>query len=230
MNSKFLLGLGAAALLAACAGVPKETFDGQSTASRADEHPIVVTQTGDRLDVAVKPADQTLSELARQDVARFAGSYARLGHGPMILSTPSGGANADAAALLAHETRMRLAENGVPYAAIAGSTYDASGAEDAPIVLSFTRYEAEAPACAPIYQQDLAHQSNNQAYASFGCSVQANLAAMIEDPHDLLAPREETARDSGRRDTVMDHYRAGMPTGAERSVTESITVSTVAAH
>lgn len=223
MKTNLLAGLGAAAALASCAGIPNEDFSRSPT--RADEHRISVAETGDRLDIAVSDADMALTPETRANIDRFARSYLRVGHGPLILSAPSGGANADAASRLAHETRMRLAESGVPYSAIAGSAYDASAAPSAPIVLSFTRYEATAPDCAPLWRQDLAHQYNNQTYESFGCAGQANLAAMIEDPHDLLSPREESARDGARRATVMTNYRAGNPTSATRTPDERVTIS-----
>jgi pilus assembly protein CpaD len=128
--------------------------------------------------------------------------------------------------VLAHEARKSLVEAGVSYAAVAGSTYDAAGAADAPIIVSFARFEAHAPDCAPLWEQDLAHQSNNQPWDSFGCATHANLAALVEDPADLLRPRTSDPRDSGRRDTVMEAYREGEQTHANRSSDERATVST----
>ncbi|HVK79299.1 MAG TPA: CpaD family pilus assembly protein, partial [Verrucomicrobiae bacterium] len=173
----------------------------------------------------VASGDAALSPGARAQVRNFASGYLRYGHGAMILSTPSNAANSDSASLLANETRMALVEAGVSYVAVAGSTYDAAGAGDAPIVLSFARFEAEAPECAPLWEQDLAHQSNNQPWESFGCSTNANLAAMIEDPADLLRPRDMDPRDSNRRGTVMEAYRAGTQTHAERSNDERVSIS-----
>jgi pilus assembly protein CpaD len=92
-------------------------------------------------------------------------------------------------------------------------------------VLSFARFEAEAPECAPLWEQDLAHQSNNQPWASFGCATNANLAAMIEDPADLLRPRDMDPRDSNRRSTVMEAYREGAQTHAERTSDERVSIS-----
>ena len=94
-----------------------------------------------------------------------------------------------------------------------------------PILVSFNRWEARAPECAPLYEQDLAHQSNNQAWSSFGCATNFNLAAMVEDPADLDHPRDAAARDGARRDTVMEAYRDGEQTHAERSNDERVTIS-----
>jgi pilus assembly protein CpaD len=224
MTSRFsLLLLAGAATLGACASV--EPPKGPPIATGADRHRITVEESGARMEVPVVAEELSLSPKAREDLSAFAGDYLRGGHGALIMSTPSGGDNADAAALLAHQTRLALVDSGVPYAAIAGSTYDASGAPAAPIVLTFIAYEARPPECAPLYTQDLAHQSNNQAWESFGCSTQANLAALVEDPHDLLAPRNEDPRDSGRRATVFGAYRAGEATHATRSPDERVAVS-----
>jgi pilus assembly protein CpaD len=226
MNARLPLLLASAAALGACATItPEAPHEGAAVSSSADHHRITVAESGARLDIAVAPEDRALSGQARAQVQDFAGAYLRGGHGALILSAPSGGANSNAASLLAHQTRLALVEAGVPYAAVAGSTYDGSGAAAAPIVLTFTAYEAHAPECAPLYTQDLGHQMNNQPWESFGCATVANLASLVEDPHDLIAPRNSDPRDSGRRNTVFDAYRAGDVTHADRSNDERVTVS-----
>lgn len=226
MNSRLslLVGVAAVSSLGACASVPPPA-PGAAVASAADNHRIEVSQTGERLDIAVAAGDTSLAPQARAELATLASGYLRYGHGALILSTPSGSANSDSAGLIAQQARMQLSELGVSYGAIAGSTYDATGNDSAPVVVTFTRYEARAPDCRPIYEQDLAHQSNNQPWESFGCATQANLAAMIEDPRDLLGPRAEDPRDSGRRSDVFDAYRNGDVTHATRSPDERVTIS-----
>jgi pilus assembly protein CpaD len=226
--TSLLLGISAAASLGACASMPEPTDP--AVASYVDRHQVQVTQTGARLEIEVAANAGALSHKARSDIEAFAGGYLRYGHGAMILSTPSGATNSDSAAAVAQQARMALQESGVTYNAVAGSTYDASGQPEAPIVLSFTRFEAEEPECAPLWEQDLAHQSNNQPWASFGCATQSNIAALLEDPHDLLEPRAMDPRDSNRRDTVMTAYRQGEATASERSSDERATISTVASE
>lgn len=222
-----LLGLSAlSSSLAACATVQPRLQEPVPT--QADLHHITVEQTGSRMDIAVGNSDTALTDKARSDISDFASAYMRVGHGAMIMSTPSGSSNADAAGLMAQQARLELVNAGVPYSAIAGSTYDASGTDGAPIILSFTRFEAQAPECAPLWTQDLAHQSDNRPWPSFGCATQANLAAMVEDPHDLLEPRAEDPRDGGRRSVVMEAYRQGHRTASERSDDDRVTISNVA--
>jgi pilus assembly protein CpaD len=219
----FIAGLGLAASLAACA-TSAEPPPGPPSPTYADQHRIGVEQTGERFDIAVSAADVALSAEARSSLVSFGRAYRALGHGPLVMSAPSGGSNADAAARVAQETRMVLVEAGVPFAAIAGSTYDASGTDAAPVVVSFSRYEAVAPDCRPLWEQDLM-ANRHRPYESFGCANNANLAAMIEDPHDLLAPRDETPRDAARRAAVLELYRTGQSTHAARSSDERVAIS-----
>lgn len=217
-----LLGLSA---LGACASVPPPPpTDAAATPTVADYHRIVVSESAQRLEIAVAPGEVTLDAGTRAELRDFASGYLRFGHGALVMSTPVGGANSEAAALVAQEARVALTNAGVSFAAIAGSSYDGSH-ETAPLVLSFSRFEAQAPECAPLWEQDLAHQSNNQPWESFGCATQANLAAMIEDPRDLLRPRAEDPRDSQRRATVMEAYREGDQTHSDRSNDERIQIS-----
>lgn len=217
-----LFGLSA---LGACASVPAPPPGLEATPTSADYHRITVTETSQRLELSVLPGDTILSMEERNELRNFAGAYLRVGHGALILSTPTGSSNAQAALNVSDEARRALSEAGVSYAAIAGSSYDAADRADAPVIVTFARYEAVAPECAPLWQQDLAHQSNNQPWESFGCATQANLAALIEDPRDLLGPRAEDPRDGGRRATVIQAYRQGEQTHATRSNDERITIS-----
>jgi pilus assembly protein CpaD len=216
-----LLGLGA---LGACASAPPADLS-PTASSAADRHRIEVEQTAERLEIAVAADANALSAKSRGELGAFASGYLRYGHGALVMSTPAGGANADAATQLSAETRKSLLEAGVSYAAVASSTYDAAGQAAAPIIVSFARFEARAPECAPLWEQDLAHQGDNQPWESFGCATQANLAAMVEDPRDLVQARAEDPRDSGRRSTVFEHYRAGEPTAATRGAEETVAIS-----
>lgn len=219
-----LLLIGVSALATACAGVPKPDLTRAPMPTQADRYEPRAEAAVQRLSIEVAPDQMQLSNSERAQLHAFAGDYLRYGHGPLVLETPSGGANSEAASVLAADARRALAEAGVSYAAIAGSTRDVDG-ENTPLLVSFNRFEARPPECAPLWEQDLAHQSNNQPWESFGCATNFNLAAMVEDPADLNRPRDMAARDSERRDTVMDAYRAGEQTHATRSGDERIQIS-----
>jgi pilus assembly protein CpaD len=213
--------------ITACAGRPEAPADA-NLASPTDRHKILVMQGAEKLEIAVERGDPNLDEPSKQRLLAFARGFIRHGHGALVLSTPSGSPNADSAARLAQAVRLQLASVGVPFAAVAGSTYDAKDSADAdaaPIILTYTRFDAQAPDCAPLWSQDLSNVSTNGPWSSFGCAVQANLAAMIDDPADLLGPRTEDSRDAGRRAVVIDAFRKGQQTHANRSDDERVSVS-----
>jgi pilus assembly protein CpaD len=50
----------------------------------------------------------------------------------------------------------------------------------------------------------------NQPMYNLGCSSQRNLAAMVDNPADLVQPRAETPAYTMRRTTVVEKYRQGV--------------------
>jgi pilus assembly protein CpaD len=222
MNARLPVLLAGLAALPACATAQHAPTN---LASPAEHHQIVVSPATERMELPVSAEVSALEPGEADRLVEFAKSYMRAGHGAMVMSTPSGAANSDNASLKAHEARLALVEAGVPFSQLAGSTYDAAGSDSPPIIVTYERFVAEAPQCAPLWTQDLAHQSDNQPWESFGCANEANLAAMLEDPHDLLGPRDEDPRDSARRGVVFSAYRAGNQTHAERDKDERVSIS-----
>lgn len=214
-----------AAVLMSSACMTKPAPADANLATIADRHKIAVAEASERLEVQVAPDDTALAVDSAAKLDVFARLYARQGHGVLVMSAPTGGANASAAARISQDVRLRLAGAGVPFAAMAATTYDSGEQGAAPIVLTFSRFEATAPDCQPLWSQNLAHSPDNQPWNSFGCSAQANLAAMISDPADLLGPRTEDPRDAARRARVLEAYRQGQQTHANRSADERVQVS-----
>ena len=52
----------------------------------------------------------------------------------------------------------------------------------------------------------------NKSYYNFGCAYQRNMAAMVDNPSDLVQPRPETPAYTTRRTTAFEKYRKGTPT------------------
>lgn len=206
------------ALSAAACATPRSIEAHRSVATEADLHEISVNQSNVRMEIPVG------ADLSAQ-VDMFGAGYRAVGHGPLMVSTPTGSGDADAAARTAQALRMQLVDKGVPFAAIAGGTYDASGRPSAPIVLSYARYEAAAPQCQPVWKENLANTFDNRVSDNFGCSISANLAAMISDPADLQGARATDPRDAARRDVVLGKYREGEPSHATRSEDERVALS-----
>ncbi|WP_417477930.1 CpaD family pilus assembly protein [Maricaulis sp.] len=179
-----------------------------------------------RADMPVDPRDNGLS-WAQEDMLRaIATEYKVRGHGPLVISYPQGAANEDAAIGAIAASRTFLYEQGLDWRQITGGAYDASRQVNAAVIFSFTRYRAIAPDC-PQGWENQRPDFDNRHSARFGCALATNLAAMISDPRDLVAPRNMDASDAGRRQTILDRYRAGQSTTSERSEHESGSVSNV---
>jgi pilus assembly protein CpaD len=218
-----LLPLAATLALAGCGG-----FNGANEAAydASYTHPISVMPDVPTLTLSTR-GSAGLSDADRRAVAAFADAYKERGHGPLTVSTPSGSANTTTAMNALVEVRDLLAEKGVPAADISYTPYRASSASaDAPIVLSYKRYVASASPCGD-WSTDYAYDPKNGTPPNFGCATQNNLAAMIADPADLIAPREQTPSDAERRDVVFDKYRKGETTAATRTAQDSAAVSGV---
>ena len=214
MNALRILILAAAAVaLTACAsGAPREIPRASAAAETV------------RVEMQVDPRDSGLTWAQLDLIATLASEYKARGHGPLVISYPQNAVNAAAAVDVIAAARTQFYEHGLDWRQIAGGAYEAGGLRNAPVVFSFTRYRAEAPAC-PGGWRDLTSSRGDDSWASFGCATATNLAAMIADPRDLSAPRTFDAPDAGRRQTVLERYRAGETTGSAQTDADSGAVS-----
>ena len=64
----------------------------------------------------------------------------------------------------------------------------------------------------PTYDRE--HYENRE-YWNLGCASQRNLAAMVENPADLVQPRSEIPPYTGRRTTVLDKFHRGESTATQ---------------
>lgn len=199
---------------AACAGAPREL----PRASAVEE---VV-----RIEMPVDPVHNGLTWAQIELVETLAAEYKARGHGPFVISYPQNAGNADAALDAIAETRTRLYAAGLDWTVIAGGAYEARGRDQAPVVFSFDRYRAVAPAC-PDGWTDLRAAPAGDAWPRFGCATARNIAAMVADPADLAGARDFDDPDAARRQTVLDRWRQGQPTSTQRAEGESGAVSEV---
>lgn len=177
-----------------------------------------------RVEMPVDSRDNGLTWDQLDLIAALAAEYKARGHGPLVISYPQNAGNAPAAVDAIAEARTRLYAHGLDWRSIAGGAYEAGGRTSAPVVFSFTRYQAVAPDC-PGGWEDLTNVRGDDNWARFGCATAANLAAMVADPRDLSAPRGFDAPDAARRQTVLENYRAGRPTQSAQSDADSGAVS-----
>lgn len=218
-----LLGLTALPLLASCA-----TYDPKIKNGSADRpsYDIDVVEDTMVLEVVASEAEPGLPYYQMNRVKYFLQDYAARGkrHGPLVISVPQGSPYGVQFENGIREALNLAYEYGIKD--ISRSDYDSNGSPEAPMVLAFTAYRAIAPNCPSMASVNLAGTKTNDAHPGFGCAMQANLAAMIADPADLLGTRRADPADTLRRAEVLTKYRAGQSTATERTEQETGAVST----
>ena len=101
----------------------------------------------------------------------------------------------------------------MPPQGIVVRSYRASERTLATVRITYPKIAAQAGPCG-LWPKDVGPSLNrdyneNQPPWNFGCASQRNLAAMVDNPADLVQPRGETPPYEMRRTTVMEKYRAG---------------------
>ncbi len=213
---------GVSVLLGACT----ETTGSVVTATRVPEdyrlrHPITVEEADRSTVVFVGHARGGLSPAQRVDVAGLARSWASEGTGAVVVDVPVNTPNARAAESALPEIRALLMGGGVPPNAVKVHRYTPDDPRIlATIRLSYPRMAAVVGPCG-VWPEDLgpsvrnAGYYENKSYYNFGCANQRNLAAMVENPADLVQPRPETPAYTPRRSEAFEKYRKGSTTATD---------------
>jgi pilus assembly protein CpaD len=201
-----------AALLAGC-NTTRETT-GAVPMDYRQRHPIVIHEGPRTFDLFIGDRRGTLTDTQRADVLAFAGEWRSEGTGGIIIDVPEGTNNAGAAAAAAKEARGLLSGSGVPAQAITlRHVRPTNSGRIATLRLHYPRYKADAGPCG-LWPQDLGPTyqgiyNENRQYWNFGCASQRNLAAMVDNPADLVQPRGEVPPYTGRRTTALDKFHRG---------------------
>lgn len=210
-----VLAAASAILLPGCYTV-KDTTASIPTDYRK-RHPITVKETDHTVEVFVGSNRGGLTASQRADVLAFAQTWKKEATGGIIIDQPSGTPNQLAADAAVRETRSILAAAGVPpYAVVVRPYQPRNRIAIATVRLNYPRVAAEAGPCG-LWPQDLGstyeiQHFENKPYWNLGCATQRNLAAMVDNPSDLVQPRGESPAYAGRRAIVLDKYRKGEST------------------
>lgn len=179
-----------------------------------DNNRIGVERTTEVLEIEINPLYPELRLEERRALERFVAAYRDRGHGELIMAMPENGPYPDAAVEALKNVRNLAWENGISWEQIAGSAYNANGA-NAPILLAFDAFEAVAPECLSLAAYDMSDVSSNNEPAYYGCAVRNNIAMMLADPGDLLSRREISPGDNSRVSVIMEAYRSNNWGGGE---------------
>lgn len=208
--SKSALILFGCVLVAGCQGKPSSEAQMLASHDYRLQHPIVVTEEPETLDLPIGRNTRRLHGPVEGTITAFAADSQRRGDGAVEILVPAGGANEAAVHSVTPEIRQALTRGGLPRSKISTRTYAVQDpSADAPIRLSYSRMQATAGTCGSWPRSIGGGVGENVNYENYGCATQSNLAAMVENPSDLLTPRASTPADQNRRAVVFENYRKG---------------------
>ncbi len=175
-------------------------------------HPITMSEADHTLEVFVGTSRGELNATQRAEVLAFAHTWRREGTGGVAVNLPVGTSNEHAAAEAMRPIRSILVAAGVPPDGIVVRGYQPPGRSIAAIRITYPRIAAQAGPCG-LWPEDIGPSFNrnyfeNQPIYNQGCATQRNLAAMVDNPADLVQPRGETPAYAMRRTSIMEQYRA----------------------
>jgi pilus assembly protein CpaD len=198
---------------------------GWSLVDASQRHPILVSQQPATLSIRVSGGAPGLTPSQAAQVSNFLARYRSKdsGNSKLVIGVPSGSPNEGAAMRAVANLRELIREYGFSESTVSMVPYGGGRDPSAPIKLAYLRYVAEAPECGH-WPTNLAHDPLNLPYPNFGCAQQANLAAQIANPADLLGPRTTAPADAERRAVVIEKYRQGRITSSDKGAEERVQV------
>ena len=211
--------VGLAMTLGACQHAADNSFAMvNAPADYRQRHPIAVTEADRSIVVFVGRSRGGLTAEQRAEVMGMAQDWIREGTGAVTTDVPADTPNARTAQESLREIQATFTAAGVPPRGILVRKYHPEDPRQMPAIrVNYPKMKAVAGPCG-LWPEDLGpsiHNGSyieNKQYYNFGCANQRNLAAMIEDPTDLVQPRAETPAYTARRNIAFDKYRKGTST------------------
>ena len=220
-NRGFRLGaalVGLSIALGACTHTGEDVTTSAIPEDYRQRHPIAIHEANQSLVIFIGQARGGLSASQRADVMGLAQTWLHEATGAIVADLPVDTPNARVAADSFREVQALLAAAGVPPRGIIVRHYHPDDPRLlATIRLSYPRMAAVAGPCG-LWPEDIGSSIKNKgyfenkSYYNFGCAYQRNMAAMIDNPSDLVQPRSETPAYTARRSEAFEKYRKGAPT------------------
>jgi len=210
--------VGLAVALGACTHTEQAVTIADYPNDYRQRHPIAIQEADRSVVIFVGHARGGLSASQRADVMGLAQTWLREGTGAIKADVPVDTPNARAAADSFREIQALLAAAGVPPRGITVRRYHPEDPRQmAAIRLNYPKISATAGPCG-LWPEDIGPSIKNKSYYenksyyNFGCAYQRNMAAMIDNPADLVQPRPETPAYTTRRTEGFEKYRKGAST------------------
>jgi pilus assembly protein CpaD len=212
LAARGLLVAGLAIALAGCNTTVRDTTGSVPNDYRA-RHPIAIKEKDRTLTLFIGAGRGGLTPMQRAEVMQFAQSWKREATGGIVVDRPVGAPNERAAHDTLKEALAIMAAAGIPNHGIGIKPYK-PGPQAAVLRITYPLMGAKVAGPCGLWPADLGPSNDmkhfeNQPYFNLGCATQQNLAAMVENPADLVQPRGETPAYTSKRSTGIEKWRKG---------------------
>lgn len=170
----------AALSLAGCAGGDMALDDAYVPLTPSERYPIEYAKGPITMQVA--STHGTLQPSQVNAVAGFARQSMSGGLTPVMIKRPAGGG---ASARVAEEIAGLMLQQGLPREMIRMGTYPAPAS--APVQMAYVKSYAHTKPCGE-WRENAADSGSNEFLSNHGCAVQSNIAAMLANPENIVAP------------------------------------------
>jgi pilus assembly protein CpaD len=211
--------------MVACSGPDRIVTGSVVPDDYRQRHPIVLAELPNTLDVFVSGSNGggNVDSRTYGQIRSFATRYRTDGRGQISLLFPRGTPNDAAIRSALPSIRRALVEGGARGSVSLASYRVTDSALAAPVRLTFVGLKATVGSQCGQWPSDLASGSSmqgweNRQWWNFGCATQSTLAAQIDDPRDLVAPRAEAPSDVALRTRAIGSLRQGKDPGTTWAV------------
>lgn len=199
--SKLIVASAVLSLALLAAGCSSNSDMGDLQYDAAANHPITVEPRTVSLALPFESSAEELTPRDENRLRRFATEYLNSGHGALSIVAPPSAQSQRQLNLFGR----KLSDFGVNVKRVLVGTDGAVASGH--VELRFMTYEAKAPHCGD--WNNISHTGSNLPMENFGCATQHNLAVMVADPKDLIAPRRLGPSDATERTQMMQKYEDG---------------------
>jgi pilus assembly protein CpaD len=173
------------------------------------KHPIVVNSEVISLSMPINPWQPELQPADLQRLDALVNEFVRRGGGVLEISVVAPGKDSifvleRANRIRRHAMRLGVLESEIRINSMRGGEKGDGKA----IVVSYERFSVDPVVCGNGGVGGT-HNTFNKTHPNFGCTTQANLAAMVSNPSDLVRSRERQAPDANVSNKSIDSYRGG---------------------
>ncbi len=181
---------------------------------------ITVAETVERMELYVQPDGLHLSMRDRDAMGNFLSDYARTGQGQLYVNIPANADNGVGVEQAKGMIAQHMSYMGINPATMQMGQYQVQPDKPSPVVVSYRKL-----ASVPIECQQgaaLTQTGRNQPYPGFGCAQSANLAVLVDNPRQFLAPAAQGYAPSAHGVLVLGKYFKNETTGTPRPADQAV--------